>query len=228
MNIGDKINRWTLLEKINKSGRVYYKCQCECGTIKEVRADHLKSGSSKSCGCLQKEKVKNNYIDLTGQHFGKWNVIRKTETPNTTTNRGTFWECQCECGTIKIVSGHSLKNGTSKSCGCIKSFGEEKIAKILTNNNINFAREFSFSDCTSVLGYRCYFDFIIYVNNSFLLLEYQGRQHYEDDNWNWISPKENDKIKEEYCRSKGIPLIKIPYWDYEKIDWNYIKEKCKI
>ena len=47
MNIGDKINRWTLLEKINKSGRVYYKCQCECGTIKEVRADHLKSGNSK-------------------------------------------------------------------------------------------------------------------------------------------------------------------------------------
>lgn len=228
MNIGDKINRWILLEKINKSGRVYYKCQCECGTIKEVRADHLKSGNSKSCGCLQKEKVKNNYIDLTNMQFGKWVVLEKADTPETTTNKGTFWKCRCECGTEKIVSGHSLRNGTSKSCGCIKSFGEERIAKILSENDVSFGREFSFSNCTSASGYRCYFDFIIHLPNDFLLVEFQGRQHYEDDSWNWISPKNNDKIKEQYCKENNIKLVKIPYWDYDKLDWSYIKEKCGL
>ena len=228
MNIGDKINRWTILEKISKSGRVYYECQCECGTIKKVRADHLKSGNSKSCGCLQKEVVSNNYIDLTGQRFGKWMVIKRVEKPDTTINRGTFWECQCECGAIKIVSGHSLKNGASKSCGCVKSYGEEKIAEILTKNQVHFGREFSFSDCLSKNNHRCYFDFIIYKDGEFLLLEYQGKQHYEDNNWNWISPKENDKIKEEYCRDKQIKLVKIPYWDYDKLSWEYLKERCSI
>ena len=60
------------------------------------------------------------------------------------------------------------------------------------------------------------------------MIEYQGKQHYEDDNWNWESPKENDKIKREYCLSKNIQLLEIPYWDFERLDWKYLKEKCKL
>ena len=67
IKIGNKLFRWTVLERISKNGRVYYRCQCDCGTIKDVRADHLKAGKSKSCGCLQKEIVAQvNSIDLTG------------------------------------------------------------------------------------------------------------------------------------------------------------------
>ncbi len=29
----------------------YWLCQCICGTTKEIRSDHLKSGITKSCGC---------------------------------------------------------------------------------------------------------------------------------------------------------------------------------
>ena len=47
IQIGDKIERWTVLERISRNGRVYYVCECECGTKKEVRADHLKAGKSK-------------------------------------------------------------------------------------------------------------------------------------------------------------------------------------
>ena len=65
-------------------------------------------------------------------------------------------------------------------------------------------------------------------NGTFVLVEYQGQQHYTDNNWNWISPKENDAIKREFCSQNNIELIEIPYWDYEKLDWNYIKEKCKL
>ena len=61
-------------------------------------------------------------LDLTNNKIGRWTVLRRAESRN----KKTYWVCECECGTIKIVSGHSLKNGTSKSCGCVKSFGEEK------------------------------------------------------------------------------------------------------
>lgn len=63
-------------------------------------------------------------IDLTGQNFGKWTVLHKAETKR----KGTYWTCQCECGTIKDVCTTSLRKGTSQSCGC------EKIKKSRENN----------------------------------------------------------------------------------------------
>lgn len=230
IQIGDKIERWTVLERISRNSRVYYLCECECGTKKEVRADHLKAGKSKSCGCLQREIVKENTrIDLTGQQFGHLTVIGLGTKPESNHQRGAYWQCQCICGCIIDVSSHTLRNGRTRSCGCIKSMGEDKIAKILLENKANFGKQFSFEDCLSIKGNRLYFDFIIYRNDgSFVLVEYQGEQHYTDDNWNWISPKENDQIKRDFCSQKNIELVEIPYWDFEKMDWNYIKEKCNL
>ena len=33
---------------------------------------------------------------------------------------------------------------------------------------------------------------------------------------------------QETTSGKNIELVEIPYWDFEKLDWNYIKEKCKL
>ena len=33
-------------------------CECECGVVKSVRGDHLKSGKTKSCGCIKREVLK--------------------------------------------------------------------------------------------------------------------------------------------------------------------------
>jgi hypothetical protein len=35
-------------------GGVYWECRCVCGETKIVRGDQLKSGDSKSCGCMQR------------------------------------------------------------------------------------------------------------------------------------------------------------------------------
>lgn len=57
-------------------------------------------------------------IDLTGQRFGKWTVLSFAYTKN----RAAYWNCKCDCGTEKIVSANSLRRGSSKSCGCDKSY----------------------------------------------------------------------------------------------------------
>lgn len=59
-------------------------------------------------------------IDLTGQQFGRWIVLEKSEEKRGS-NRATFWKCQCSCNekTIKYVSTNSLTSGKSKSCGCL-------------------------------------------------------------------------------------------------------------
>lgn len=55
-------------------------------------------------------------IDLTGQRFGRWAVIKRAPLKN----RKPYWECQCDCGRVKAVYAHSLRTGISKSCGCLK------------------------------------------------------------------------------------------------------------
>ena len=57
------------------------------------------------------------FIDLTGQRFGRLKVIKRAE------NKGkeTRWLCKCDCGNETITSGARLKNGQTKSCGCIRT-----------------------------------------------------------------------------------------------------------
>lgn len=58
-------------------------------------------------------------IDLTGQKFNKLTVIKQSEKRN----RHTHWECLCDCGKTTVVRADCLKDGNTKSCGCIKTFG---------------------------------------------------------------------------------------------------------
>ena len=53
--IGKKYYKLTVIKVDNERSnekRKYYLCQCECGNMKSVRSDCLKSGQVKSCGCL--------------------------------------------------------------------------------------------------------------------------------------------------------------------------------
>lgn len=57
-------------------------------------------------------------IDLSGKQFGKLLVLSRSEYSKTA--HAYLWNCQCECGNIVKVSGNNLKNGHTKSCGCLK------------------------------------------------------------------------------------------------------------
>lgn len=56
-------------------------------------------------------------IDLTGEKFGKWEVLKR----NGSLNGKPSWLCRCECGTIRVVSGSNLRMGSSRNCGCVRS-----------------------------------------------------------------------------------------------------------
>ncbi len=55
--------------------------------------------------------------DLIGKKFGRLHVISQVEKRNK--NRAVYWECKCDCGNTKIVTGNHLKTGHTKSCGCL-------------------------------------------------------------------------------------------------------------
>lgn len=56
-----------------------------------------------------------NFIDLTDQRFGRWTV----ESYAGRRGRKPYWACRCDCGGAKIVHGSHLKDGRSRSCGCL-------------------------------------------------------------------------------------------------------------
>lgn len=59
----------------------------------------------------------NRFIDLTGQKFGRLLADKYIDKDK---NGISMWQCKCDCGNIKIVRGLSLKNGDTKSCGCLQ------------------------------------------------------------------------------------------------------------
>lgn len=70
------------------------------------------------------------------------------------------------------------------------------------------------------------FDFSVIINNQMVLLEVQGRQHYEEvEVFDSLEiQQERDKVKREYCLANNIPLIEIPYWEIDNID-NFLQLK---
>lgn len=57
-----------------------------------------------------------NFNDLSGKKFNHLLVLKLDSIKNNT----TYWLCQCDCGNIKKISAGHLKNGHTKSCGCIR------------------------------------------------------------------------------------------------------------
>jgi len=56
------------------------------------------------------------YIDLTGKKFERLTVEKLIST-----SPYTKWSCVCDCGENVIVYANHLKNGSTRSCGCLRS-----------------------------------------------------------------------------------------------------------
>lgn len=54
--------------------------------------------------------------DLTGLTFHMLTVLWQEKSKDGYAR----WLCQCECTKLKIVRGHSLTTGNTKSCGCMR------------------------------------------------------------------------------------------------------------
>jgi hypothetical protein len=103
-------------------GEVRWFCDClACGKQgHSVKGSLLRDGRAKSCGCLI-----GGALDLIGQRFERLLVIRRTEAPLTKsgkkqTTRSAWWWCRCDCGFEGVVSAQALRNGMTKSCGCLQ------------------------------------------------------------------------------------------------------------
>lgn len=225
--VGQTFGRLTVLEDDGtRYGRkILWKCQCFCKDHSIVYATtyRLKSGQTKSCGCLRKEvsseRAKNRKTDIKiGSKYGLLTVIGEGRH-----DYGVYWKCKCDCSPDRIVEvkGYNLTQGTVISCGCVASSkGEKKIELVLDELKITFKKEYIFNDCINPkTGNKLRFDFYLPDYNT--CIEYDGEQHFKDvsvfaDNLEDIQYR--DSIKDKYCQEHSIKLIRIPYTDFSKLN----------
>jgi very-short-patch-repair endonuclease len=212
----------------DKSKNFVWECECDCGNIVYATSYALKSGHTKSCGCLQKRLAgERNLKNLIGQRFTRLFV---KERYGSTKNGQALWLCECDCGNTKISTTVSLLRGRTKSCGCLKSEGEQIIQTWLENHQVDFKKEYRFEDCRYIEPLP--FDFYIESRNT--CIEFDGSQHFQESRLytsklSLDERQRNDAIKTEYCKQKGICLIRIPYWEKDNIeailsDWLFLND----
>jgi len=98
-----------------KTKQHQWNCKCDCGQENViVRGNNLRNGQTASCGCLQRERAKGAFQNITDQRFGKlvarYFVERK--------HGHAMWWCRCDCGTEKTISATNMRKGLTTSCGC--------------------------------------------------------------------------------------------------------------
>ena len=183
-----------------------WKCKCKCGNEATVYTKYLKSGHTQSCGCKRKETK--NVIDMIGFENEGIKVLERAGSDN---SQRALWKCLCKyCGNIFITRGSHIRDGASSSCGCIHSKNEQIITKLLLDNNIEFATQYTFPDLKDERNLR--FDFAIFKDGKLShLIEYNGLQHYQKPDGSWSEGFEilqkHDKMKKDYCKNHNIRLI---------------------
>ena len=250
--IGDRIGPYNILiideakpKRYNSDkNRSVRQCVFECPWCEEHKSfispiGPVRDGKTKSCGCLHKKQAsalatlncKKNLSVKPGDKFGKLCVLEVK--PQKESGKHALCLCQCDCGfSPKWILSNSLISGTTQSCGCTTSRGEEKIAQILSSLNINFITKYQFKDCINPkTNAKLRFDF--YLPDYNCCIEYDGEQHFIDKSvsskWESLADIQyRDKIKDEYCNLKNIKIIRIPYFDFNQINSCFLRDKIGI
>lgn len=100
---------------------------------------------------------------------------------------------------------------------CKASKGELRIENWLVANNINFVYDAPyFKDLKGVGGGILRPDFILPDHK--IWIEYDGEFHYKNIANQLERQQHNDKLKDEYAKKNDWKMIRIPYWDFDKIE----------
>ena len=115
-----------------------------------------------------------------------------------------------------------------------KSRGEIFVEDWLLNNNVNYISQKRVNIDSNTFNYVI-IDFVVYINNTEVWIEYNGRQHYlYSSRFNNFSKEGfekqllRDKEIRNYCSKNNILFIEIPYLIYSYKNISILLEKTLL
>lgn len=202
-------------EGMNKQN--HFKCLV-CGYEYKTSLSHIICGDTGCRKCLHKSITMKHeeFIDRANKLLPELEIISKY----TGRSKKVRYICKV-CGLNHSVYANNLLRGYGCPI-CNVSKGEKKCKKYLDEHNIKNIPQYEFEGLVGIKGKNLRYDFGITDDNEMpiCMLEYDGIFHYEkqydDDGYETIQI--HDKIKNNFCERNNIPLIRIPYWEYDNIE----------
>jgi very-short-patch-repair endonuclease len=190
-----------------------------CGHTWSIPINHVLnsgSGCNKCAGRLQKTTE-----GYTQELIDKNKPFRPLE-PYQTNKTPILHEClNPECGHVWPVRPNDLLSKHSRCPECLgkESHGEKRIKSFLVENHVSFESQKKFDGC--VAKRRPPFDFFIPSLN--LCIEYDGPQHFRSVEFfggeqAFAILQAYDSIKTNFCRERGLTLLRISYKEYDDIE----------
>lgn len=199
--------------------------ECKCGNTFSVLLSTLRNGKTQCNMCsigrensvLSKEEVQKK-IESFGLKMLSDYVDAKTKI-----------DVLCKCGNIFQISYSKMISRKKIACNvCTKSKSNIEILaeNYLLKMKIKFKSQVCFKDLKTNVHTPLKFDLGLYTLDGKLkcLIELDGQQHFKlhriyaktEEELRWIQIR--DKMKDDYCKQNNIPLYRIPYWEFNKIN----------
>lgn len=206
---------YTFLEKYKNANTSIKVRHNKCNHVYNVKPDHFLRG--RRCpNCfgsrfIDTEIFKNEVNEMTG---GEYKVLGEYKNART-----KIMMKHNDCGFEWEITPDGFVTG-SRCPQCRESQGEQRIRLYLEENHIKYLRQYEFSDCKNIQPLPFDFAILNEGNEVVLLIEYDGEFHYHPivSKQHLKYQKHNDTIKNNYCKNKNIPLLRIPYWELHNIE----------
>lgn len=207
----------------NSITNIKFKCLV-CDHEWSTSPTHINNNLSGCPNC--KNKNANQKKRFTREEFiNRLNEYHQGRIITHDTYEGERTELNFEC----TVCGHKWKappkniiRGNSGCPKCHLSIGELRIKTYLENHDYHYIYEYSFPDCRNINPLS--FDFAIFENDGLkCLIEFDGAQHFRNLDFfggedRLKEQQARDRIKDDYCMTNNIVLLRIPYTKLDKIE----------
>lgn len=210
-------NDFTVISQYNGAHKPIQVIHNVCGFQYEMNAGNvLRNGNCPKCANRKRRKsnakdVDEFILEIRTMYRGEYELVGEYVNSHTKTDF-----IHTKCGNVIAKRPGSLLRG--EGCGvCSESRGERSIRYWLIDNQVDFIPQFPIRYSVEKRPLRLDF----YVLG--VAIEYDGEYHYQEKphaggKSALKDTQRRDAIKTQYCADNGIPLIRIPYWDFDNID----------